>query len=562
MSAGDSVWLTPDDARIDTASATGFTRLWQTFATARLTLGLVLLLMELGMLWADQNASKTAVGFALSYFLLVLITGKELKPQPLSEHFDPEWGKLVGLDAVAFALLQWAHGSNLNFTPLFALPVLLASILGTRMLAMGTAAGVTLLLLISHWTYANALTEAHSILMQTALSGIGYFAISLLANELASRILFANRQIQRSNQQAEIQRHVNALVIKSMPEGVLIVDQSGTLRAINPAGRFLLGPGLNQAEHPDLLALVYNTFASKGPLATQFTLPADDSGSQRTLLARTQLTTTHTSGTETLCVVFLLDLREQEARVRTEKLASMGRMSAALAHEIRNPLSAIVQANGLLEEELQAPHQQRMTGLIAQNARRLEKIVDDILNASRLRPSDNQTQEVIELQDWVTRIGLDWAQHHHETGRLHCVHHGQAFSVQFDPEHLRQILVNLLDNARRYASHGTQSIQIHTEIRAEHGVLEVWSDGAPLDASVQSHLFEPFFSTESRSSGLGLFICRELCERNHATLQFERCNKMCGDTPKSGNSFCVLMPLHIALPDASPETPRQATLLT
>ena len=98
-------------------------------------------------------------------------------------------------------------------------------------------------------------------------------------------------------------------------------------------------------------------------------------------------------------------------------------------------------------------------------------------------------------------------------GRLRIQPAAPEAWVTFEDEHLRRVLVNLLDNALRYASTGDGAIVVATDHASDYARLHVWSDGAPLDPSVQRHLFEPFFSSESRSSGLGLYICRELCAR-------------------------------------------------
>ncbi len=110
--------------------------------------------------------------------------------------------------------------------------------------------------------------------------------------------------------------------------------------------------------------------------------------------------------------------------------------------------------------------------------------------------------------------------------------------MRFDIEHLRRILVNLLDNAARYAGDRDGSIQVTTRRNAAgRASLQVWSDGAPLEPAVQRHLFEPFFSSESRSSGLGLFLCRELCERHGATIGYER--RALSAAGPEGNEFFV-----------------------
>ena len=112
--------------------------------------------------------------------------------------------------------------------------------------------------------------------------------------------------------------------------------------------------------------------------------------------------------------------------------------------------------------------------------------------------------------------------------------------VKFETEHLRRILVNLLDNARRYASRQPHSIQVTAGQSAMGQIyLSVWSDGAPMDQSVERHLFEPFFSSESRSSGLGLYICRELCEGHGATIAYYRATRQMGANTQDGNEFLV-----------------------
>jgi two-component system sensor histidine kinase PilS (NtrC family) len=112
--------------------------------------------------------------------------------------------------------------------------------------------------------------------------------------------------------------------------------------------------------------------------------------------------------------------------------------------------------------------------------------------------------------------------------------------VVFDPDHLRRVLVNLLDNALRYIGKHPDSLQISTGISATGQVgLQVWSDGAPLEKTVEQHLFEPFFSSESRSSGLGLYICRELCERHGATISYQRVPRHTDRGLVHGNAFVV-----------------------
>ncbi|MFM7330242.1 MAG: sensor histidine kinase, partial [Brachymonas sp.] len=238
------------------------------------------------------------------------------------------------------------------------------------------------------------------------------------------------------------------------------------------------------------------------------------------------------------------DLREMEARVRTEKLAAMGRMSAAVAHEIRNPLSAISQANELLAEEIQDAQQRHLVRLVAQNVQRLTRVIDDVLDVSRAK---TERQEAAILRDpgrWIQGICEDWSiQNKAQNTLLDSINHAQN-AIEFEENHLRRVLINLLDNALRHATGlaGSIRVELITAPFQQGGVLlSVWSEGPPIDQGVQRHLFEPFFSSQSRSSGLGLYICRELCIRHGATIQYQRSSRIRTDQAQAaqGNEFTL-----------------------
>jgi two-component system, NtrC family, sensor histidine kinase PilS len=563
----------------------GLPRLWRGFMTARILVAVVLLLLILFLNSAGQNSMGRELVVCSAYLALTCWVRFVRQPKRGISRFDPQWLVTVGVDVLVFAALLHYQVGALNFTPLFALPVLLAAVLGPLLLALGTAAAVTLALLAdAWWTSMSTGSDATSRFLQAALTGLGLFVVAYLANQLAMRLARQERLVHMSSMAARAQTQVNQLVIDTLNDGVLVVDANGVVRTANPAARTMLGPRIgggtqkayegllphtpfvlaSQANWQPLVDLANATLAQRQAQSAEVAI-TDSAGTTRKLKVRTQLVASHTDAqdADTLCLVFMEDLREMEARLRTEKLAAMGRMSAAVAHEIRNPLAAITQANALLAEELLLPNQVKLTHMVGHNAKRLARIVDDILDVSRAQPLLAEPWHLPHAEQFIATMCQDWAAQNGCAEQLLLPTMQGDSTIIFEEEHLRRVLVNLLDNALRYASKRSAAIQVTLQLtQAPSGGdvagvvalrLSVWSDAAPIEQGVQRHLFEPFFSSESRSSGLGLYICRELCARHGASIGYQRVEPPLPDALNAagqatlGNEFFVHFALATAL---------------
>ena len=528
-------------------------RVWYGFMTTRVAIALAILVWHGTLLVLGQTVSPWLMLFCTGYLasaLALRLTGGPSQTKHSSRRF---WIGTVGMDALVFSTLQLMQSGSINYSPLLGLPVLLAAVLGKRSIALGTAAGMTLLLLLLDiWKlYNHQVGDEAMLLMQSGLTGMGYFVAAFLVNQLAARLEREGQLVQRSQMDAQLQTRVNELVIETLTDGVLVVDASGLARAANPAARLLLGTDSRSSLAPlqlgsqpgwqALHALAQKTFAEETPQQADIRIQYTGRSARR-MRVRTRMTAAGDGQTDSLCVVFLHDLREMEARLRTEKMAAMGRMSAAVAHEIRNPLAAITQANALLEEDLTDPAQQRLTTMVRHNTLRLAKIVDEVLEIARVPalPGFHTAPLQTKLDEAVDGICRDWSQQELARPRVQVSLGTLGLPVDFDPDHLRRVLVNLLDNALRYESGQAGAIQVDTRLLPNRqSSLLVWSDGPPMEQAVEQHLFEPFFSSESRSSGLGLYICRELCERHRASIGYQRAPRTCSRQAVPGNEFFV-----------------------
>ncbi len=531
-----------------------FVRLWRGFLTGRVMVALALLLLQGAGQAFNQTTEPAVLSVCVAYLLATLALRAGAGHQPPAPGTGPQWLPSIGVDLAAITAMQLLHAGTMNYTPLFGLPILMAAVLGTLTLALGTTAGVTLLLLAwAWWLGTRTAGDDAQRYLQSALTGTGYFIVSYLVHQLATRLARAQEVALQSQTAARVQAQVSALIIQNLTDGVLVVDEHDAVRIANPAALQLLGCAplqalpfhlASQAPWLPLVTLVRRTFRHEHPQTADADL-LHPGQSPTGLHVRTWLTATREAAgqmhTERLCVMFLHDLREMQARLRTEKLAAMGRMSAAVAHEIRNPLAAIVQANALLEEDLHDPAHKRLTHMVQQNADRLVRIAEEVLDIARVQHQiSHAPASCVRLDEAVGQICSDWQAQ--DPGQRHALVTlgARDTQVEFDAEHLRRVLVNLLDNALRYRGKEHDSLRVTTHASPSGQIsLQVWSDGPPMDKSVERHLFEPFFSSESRSSGLGLYLCRELCQRHGAHIGYQRLSLPTLRGATGGNAFTI-----------------------
>jgi two-component system sensor histidine kinase PilS (NtrC family) len=218
-------------------------------------------------------------------------------------------------------------------------------------------------------------------------------------------------------------------------------------------------------------------------------------------------------------VIFLQDVTAIENQAQQLKLASMGRLAASIAHEVRNPLSAIGHATALLGEDLEQPVHIRLLKIVGDNVARVNRMVEDILQLSR---KVQVQEEPLPLAAFLAELRMEFQETHGLAEGVVRIEPAGAATVRFDPLHLREIVLNLLNNAVRYASGAPGSMRLFL-IADRSGRLElhVQDDGPGISPEVRAHLFEPFYTTSSKGTGLGLYLARELCLNNGALLDYE-----------------------------------------
>jgi len=447
------------------------------------------------------------------------------------------------IDIIAIvALMNLYGGVTSGFGTLMIAVVAGGSLLLPGRTALLFAALATLAIL-GHEIYAslNGIFEKTAY-TQAGLLGAALFATALLAITLAHRAtesakLAAQRGVDLANL-AKLNEHL----VNRMEAGIMVVDDDGTIRMHNHAAWKLL----NQPEISEQTKLLnismplfdlYKSWnkAAENP-AFRNHLGKLKRANQADLQVRIMPVglRKHDKGS----VIYLNDNTEVDKQVQETKLASLGRLTASIAHEIRNPLGAISHAAQLLDESTELPKaDKRLATIIQDQSVRLNNIINNVLRLSRREKSK---PEKIELSPWLRKFIEEFSRTNDlEDDWVSLKMVPSDGSVTMDANNLHQVLWNLCKNAKKYGAHQGENVRIKLLANIDQPetspYLDVIDNGPGISIDDQSQLFEPFFTTSDTGTGLGLYLSRELCKNNGGDLRYI-------NMPEGGSCFRIEFP--------------------
>lgn len=423
---------------------------------------------------------------------------------------------LIFTDIIMLTLLMHASGgigSGVGILPAISVAagglliggrcaLVFAAIASVAILAAEIYAEQIELLAKANYTYAGML-------------GATYFAIALLSVVLARRseqIL----QLADSQQDTIIQlEELNRYIIQNLQSGIMLADEEQNVQMANQAALRLT----NTVEMPEKLSDISEDLSSA---FRKWLITPESNVAMLQLSDNTEIQCRFVALPTHLVVFFMIILEDvvlYNQRLQQSKLASLGRLTASIAHEIRNPLGAISHAGQLLAESPQLPEQdRRLTKIIQTNSMRVNRIIEDILSLSKRTDS---AREKINLAGWMDDYLMNYAiENGIQNNPFKLMASSKNLWAFIDPAHLKQILDNLCQNALRYGKPEQGEILIKA-IDTQYGpCIEVCDNGEGISPEHRTQLFEPFFTTSSSGTGLGLYISRELAELNQAKLSY------------------------------------------
>jgi two-component system sensor histidine kinase PilS (NtrC family) len=356
---------------------------------------------------------------------------------------------------------------------------------------------------------------------QAGILGASFFAMAVLSDVLSRRLreseqLASQRELDLANLE-----ELNEYIIQHMQAGIIVVDNTRRIRLMNEAAKHLLNNPKAAPETP--LPQVSEEVCSQLSLWEQERkVPSafrTATGNQKIQASFTPLGREDQAGT----LILLEDTALVAQRAQQMKLASLGRLTASIAHEIRNPLGAISHAEQLLEESANLNSaDRRLAEIIRTNSERMNEIIENVMQISRRQPSRS---EEIELFSWMERFIQDFQRNRPLTDQnLLLDIQPLDIRVLADASQLYQILTILCDNAACHFQGSDEELRIEIKGKIapdpEGFVLDVLDNGPGIDTEFHRQIFEPFFTTHNRGSGLGLFIAKELCEANRLGLEY------------------------------------------
>ena len=470
------------------------------------------------------------------YSLLVLASGLILMKRYLSYEHQTDFA--VFTDIIAITLLMHASGGAGTGLGMLLLAAIAAGSLTIRQhttflyAATATIAVLAeqLLTQLHHQTPVTAYTQA-------GLLGASFFAMALLADVLYKRLIESERLASQHQLDLADMAQLNEYIIQHMQTGIIITDSTGRIRLKNEAAWNLLG--IPEGEQESSLTKLCRPLA--GQLNRWKQHPNHDRHTFRSTAEGRDLQANFIplGGREQLgTLIFLEDCALATEQLQQMKLASLGRLTASIAHEIRNPLGAISHAGQLLEESPSLDSgDKRLTEIIRNNSVRMNGIIENVLQLSR---RDRTQTEEIELLPFLEELAKETRQNKHLTRKHLTVRvKPKETCIRVDPSQLHQVLVTLLENAIDHFHQDPDQLQLRIQggITTESGgpYIRVTDNGSGIDAETARQIFEPFFTTRSSGTGLGLYIAKELSESNRARLEYT-------PNPDGGSCFQISFP--------------------
>jgi two-component system sensor histidine kinase PilS (NtrC family) len=431
------------------------------------------------------------------------------------------------VDGVAISLLLYSSGgvaSNLGI--LFVVPVGAMALLADNRDALLLATIATFALFVQQiFGHVGGTVEA-SDYPATGILGLITFLVALLAWPIARRLRDTEATVRRQQIDLANMAQLSQYIVQHLRESIVVVDHENRIRLINETAAAILGdrgafPGALLGEAAPQLLYLLETWRARTatPAAPSQTFVAADGGHV------IQPHFASLGGAEpSPVIVFLEDTELLAAKIQQSKLAGLGRLSASIAHEIRNPVGAMSHAAQLLAESTTlSAEDKRLTEIVRNNGERVRQIIENVMSMSR---RENSRPERVVLGTWLEGFCQEFsATMQIKRERLQVSSLLGDVEVQVDPSQLRQIIWNLCENAVKYGTpnDGTDIIELRVGRLAATArpFLEVADRGPGIPPQHRERIFEPFFTGNERGTGLGLFLARELAQTNGATLLYE-----------------------------------------
>jgi len=484
-------------------------------------------LLFVGLIWIGQLPEPLGVYnqrlFAFTahgYLLVSIIIAVVIRMQ--MPRYKLQVAVHVLIDIIAISLMMYAsNGLDSGFGMLLVIAVAGGSILCAGRIAILFAAMAALAVLgqevyLQFFRYYPPPNYTHA-----GFLGITYFATAILGHILAARVEKSEALVKQQEIDLESLSRLNEIIVQRMQAGIIVLDDENRIRLSNESARGLLGlsgkiNNRSVAEvAPEIIDKLKKWLDGDGK-NNVIIKPAR--GEVDVQVSFTGLKPDTRFGT----LVFLEDVALMRQRAQQLKLASLGRLAASIAHEVRNPLGAITHASQLLSETGQTGDENnRLIEIIMDQSHRVNTIIENVQHISR---RETATPQLIEIKPWLQDFIHEFITRKNiPEGKIKFTIERDDIMVRMDSSQLYQVIWNLAENAIRYST-GDILLEMHCGIKKEsqRAYIDIIDHGPGIKEEVLDHLFEPFFTTDSQGTGLGLYIARELCEANQAALSLYR----------------------------------------